>query len=289
MNKAKLVLLEEDVDAIENWTSCTIPHFALCTRDKDNVFHQTTRLTTCRENVICRAKRFFFGIPPSPGPYNARPATENATDRTRVLIYFKWGVEPSEEATTVNRIESALKNAKNILHYFEKVGHLKRSQLYKADHKLTDSDRIYLFEGSGEWIKYPYMLSLYMLLIRCGRFMEVGKFRTCDQFVKNCGILRDKHLKLKNTKEYLDEFYRFPSGEDRDVEYLYQVADKMMLLMENRKKLFRSVKPKELYKISTGEHGITNFCKGELTGHELNRSITDRLIELCNLHKVTLS
>lgn len=286
MDEVKLILFKRDVEYISEWNQSKHPRLAMCAHIEDDVFHQATSFTSCREVLTNSFGAITTKIAT---PYNIT-FSGNALDKNRVMIFFKR----TASNTTINRLESALENAKEILNFFEKIGNLELSKVYRTNHVLANHYLIYMFEGDKEWARTPFMLSLYALIMRSGRFMEIGGFRTCEQFIKKCIALKDLYLELRyatpNDKEkyneYVKRFCGFPAGEAEDIFHLFHVADKIELLMKNKERLFGSVTQEEIYNASGDIDGITNFCKGDVRSHRLTNKISSDFLKLCTEHNL---
>lgn len=284
MDEAKLTFFEDTTKTMKKSDSFISPYFAICIRDKKSkkdVFKQVSDLTSCRESLISNIKSSILGIST---PYRQN-VKKRGVDRTVVMYYIKQIEKNSAKKTEIkNKIEAALENAKGIMNFFEKAGQLKLSKVYRAVHDLPNSHMIYVFEGSGEWMRAPYMFSLYTLLIRCGRFLDLGEFKTDRQFVRKCKKLLKEHEKLRSGDSigFSAKFASVPSGMNNDVHHINQVSDKIMMLMENRKKLFSPKKMTELYKSCSNVDGISRLCDGNIN----DNTMTNKFVEICDQQEV---
>jgi len=278
MDKIKVRLLNES--RMKGFTGFDHPYISLCGRDDDGELCQLESWATCRETIMCHVRNKY-----KPSPYNTK-AEKLATDRIRVISYVKQTIRakaPREERKLV--FEAALNNAIKILNFFEEMGHLKRSKLYEVEHGLPVSHFIYLIEGSSEWLRSPALLSLYLLLIRCGRFLELGKFTTYEEFMERCRhLVKNFEKDTKNMSFYEKRTYlsSFPEGNSRDFEYLKYVAHKLPVLMKERKKLFSKTKPEDHFAQSGYSDGIHNL----ITGTTKDKNLSKRFVESCDAYEI---
>jgi len=140
-------------------------------------------------------------------------------------------------------------------------------------------------EGSAEWQRAPALLSLYILLIRCGRFPELGNFTTFEEFMKKCEFVIedfDKHTEGMMYHGKMSYPSAFPTGSTEDIRYLRLIANKLPILMKDRKKLFSKTKAKEHFKNCSCADGISNLCYGNINDGELS----DRFVEVCDSYEI---
>jgi len=256
------------------------PYMALCGREEDGSLFQLHGWAHCRESIIGYARAKYVNT-----PYNAR-CTMLATDRTRVMLYAK---QTTDSAALLSKkrlaFENALKNAVKILNFFEKEGGLKLSVLYQIEHTLAKSNLAYLIEGSAEWQRAPALLSLYLLLIRCGRFPELGNFTTFDEFIERCTfVIKDFDTNTANLSAYQKANYpcAFPTGDPADTDYLRLIANKLLVIMKNRKELFSKTPAKKFYENCSNVDGIYKLCRGSIS----NKELAENFVELCDAYEI---
>lgn len=287
MEELYIRLIDTEAEVISGWTPFRDLRFALCSRPSKEILQQDSNFTVCREIIVSAAKAIFLR---SGGPY-IRGASKATIDKTRVAVFVKQRLLDAKTKIEIKgQFEKALINAKKMLNFFEKIGNLEQTDIYRTRHRLSEGHLIYVFEGDKEWVNVPYLLSLYCLLIRCGRFIELGNFQSCDQFAEKCDALATDLMKLRMAARRGDreqelklvkKYHGFPDGMIDDVGHLFEVADKIEILMKNREYLFGSIDTKTLYSFTTDIDGITRFCSGRVRSYKETDALTKKFSKLC--------
>lgn len=111
----------------------------------------------------------------------------------------------------------------NLLNHYEKIMEISPSILYRTK-KDYNGRPVYLFIGDGEWMRSPFLISLYTFLIRLG----------------------DKKIVFKDNQELMNKYEtlitRHASGKiyDNDVGYLKSMWNILHIILENREILTHS-------------------------------------------------
>lgn len=124
-----------------------------------------------------------------------------------------------------------------LLNHFENEAKISLSTLKYVDPEGSNREIVALFTGSHIWLKSPFLVSMYSMLIRMG----------------------DKKITFKSVKE-LEKELRLISkkGDDNDAAYLASLWDKLHLILNNRDKLFTEGKD-GFHDIYYNKHNITSF------------------------------
>jgi len=204
--------------------------------------------------------------------------------RVRLILFLK--ANDKNAKSTIERFgerkdkEVAI-GLKLVNHYEKRLGWLltKITKLQNGD-ILKDVDikntiNMYMVVGSSKWLRSPYMLSLYMLLLRLGTRGFKGNFETHEELFKEFETFVNKnngHYKDANHINYKDANH---------IKKKYPMWD---ILLENHSKFFRDKSINRLYNrkylVNGGSgfnEGITKLCSGYSLDLEMNK----KFVELC--------
>lgn len=188
--------------------------------------------------------------------YNESPPID--LSRMRMLVTRK-GIK---EQKIVNALNSKMNWALKILHSFEKDAGISLSRLSKIeDENCKTSNVVWLFTGSSIWLKSPFFVSMYTLLIRLGN-----------------------HIKdFNNDEELYSKMQKFATdSDDRDSMYLKDCLGKMDKILKNRWQYLEKINGFDStyflnYSISNFHDncGIVSLCKGTTPNNELNKRVKE--------------
>ena len=125
------------------------------------------------------------------------------TDKTHML--FRWDSGIDKEG---KKNESILANKKwaeksiKLLHIYEKIAGWPLTKPYKVKTDNGERTLLYYFLGSRRWVKAPYLLSLYILLVRLCKLENFDNFKTHDDLIK---IVEDISKRGKSSNISMDE------------------------------------------------------------------------------------
>ena len=111
----------------------------------------------------------------------------------------------------------------SLLNHYEKIMEISPSILYRTKEDYNNKP-VYLFVGNGEWMRSPFLISLYTFLIRLG----------------------DKKIVFENNQELMDKYKtlikQHESGKiyDNDIGYLKSMWNILHVILENREILIHS-------------------------------------------------
>ena len=256
--------------------------FAFAEKLKAGKYEQTTGWTSCREGTCSQAKRVITGKWKEPSPYSSCSGKIDY-DTVRLLVYFKKTASKKvDKAERDGRIKRYIKCALKILNFFEGMGHLKLSKAYATKHDLPNSNIVYLFEGSGEWMRTPHLVSLYALLIRCGKFEEFeSKMKNYKDFLKRVKAISGDYN--ANCHGAGSRFRNWPFTHSNDVIYLCKIGPKMQVLMEQRKRIFSKKKKKDHYeKAADSTDGIAQLVYGAVDDKETQK----KFVASCDKYEI---
>lgn len=260
-----------DSARMKNQASYSGVQFAFAARLGKEKYEQVTSWTSCRESTVGQARRVITGNWHGNSPYSDCSGKVDY-DAMRLLVYFKHTASRKDAKIERNgRMKRYIRCSLDILHFFEKMGHIKRSKVYATKHNLPDSNMVYLFEGSGEWMRSPHLLSLYALLIRCGKFEEFESgIKDLKDFLKKVKTIRTDYKTRCYDRGY--RFTKWPFTFHDDINYLHNIGPKMAVLMERRKQIFSKKKKIDHYRsTSHNSDGIAQLVYGTVDDKEVQR------------------
>jgi hypothetical protein len=190
--------------------------------NKDGVSKQCHPWAKCRDFLpdavratIINKTFSIYGFSFNP---NDNPALD--LDTMRMLVY-KSDLKSADKVEFEDKMFFGI----NLLNHYEKIMKINLSVLYRTE-KDYNNKPVYLFIGNGEWMRSPFLISLYTLLIRLG----------------------DKKIVFKDNQELMDKYKilitKHESGKiyDNDIGYLKSMWDVLHIMLENRETLTHSHK-----------------------------------------------
>lgn len=272
-----------DAEKVKKLDSFNDLWFAFAKRVGSGKYEQVSTWASCRDNICGQAKRAISNKL-YPNQYT-NCSGEIDFQSVCLLAYNKktastgMGVKLLDE-----RMDRYMKGALNLLHFFEKMGRLKRSKVYSTKHSLHTSNRIYLFEGSGEWMRSTHLISLYTLLIRCGGYQEFEKgIKNFEGFLKTVkSLYSDWEAKGKDLT--YRRYRKWPfSGYYSNIAFLVNIAPKLKVLMEQRKHIFSGKRKTDHYcSTAHSSDGIAQFVYGTVDDKEVQR----KFMESCDKYEI---
>ena len=190
--------------------------------DKNEIFKQCHIWTKCRDFLPDAVRATIINKTFSIYGFNFNPNNNPMLDLAtmRMLVY-------KSDLKLANKIEFEDKMffGLNLLNHYEKIMKINPSILYRVKEDYNDKP-VYLFRGNGEWMRSPFLISLYTFLIRLGDKKIV--------FRNNQGLM-DKY-RILITKHALGKIY------DNDIGYLNSMWNILHIILENRETLTYSNK-----------------------------------------------
>ena len=133
------------------------------------------------------------------------------TDKTHMLLQWCAGspAQLSKAQITENNLKNQkwIENSIKFLHLYEKLAGWPLTKTHRVKTDNDDATKLYYFLSSRRWIKAPYLISLYVLLIRIGRFDYFDKFKTykdltsvVDKLSKTTGPTTDERYIIETFK-----------------------------------------------------------------------------------------
>ena len=143
-----------------------------------------------------------------------------------------------------------MKNSLKIINIIEKSQGWSLSRLLKASNKslLEAHCNVYIFTGSVKWLQAPQLLSLYLLIVRLGRFKSEFK-----------GFKKIADLETVYERVYSTCYNDFNK---KDVSWFNKSWKWWSVMMDNHKELFFKRKLSTNYCLNHSSNGINDLIRG---------------------------
>ena len=214
---------------------------------------QITRWDVCRETVGSFVKDAWT-------PYGTMYKLEEICgNKTRILLLFA-----NSSMTLIDilrRSKETIKRGTALVNLFEKeMGWGLSVPFIVPSGKLAERTLVYAVEGPKEWMRSPHLLSLYLLLIRSGRFEIFKDTRTIGSFLEKCKKVGKIYL-TKDPKDMNKHFHGWPHAKwAADVHSLYDTSPLMLFFLTCRNKLYEGRDSKNLYGTADYSDGFRKLC-----------------------------
>jgi hypothetical protein len=213
----------------------------LASKEK-GVFSQITDWHDCRETFAGEICRFVSTTTPSRWPYKRKMDLK----KTRIAVTRRHNKGAFLDATKGDL--KWMTCSAHILNIFEKTQGWALTRVSMCDdlNLYKNSINTFIFVGSVKWMQAPPLLSLYLLIIRLGRFWkEFSEFNKTDDLEKITTLLKIKDPKNTTDISWLDRTWKY-----------------WMPILNNHNVLFFNRSIEENYKIYTGSQGIKYLTDG---------------------------
>jgi len=249
--------------------------FSTCSEIKDGEAVGLTKFFYCREAVVGYFARFFnklfddkyletelmYDKNSSKKDYALYKHKDAPEKKTSVAVHANIGEETREY---INSLDGFVKRSVKLLNHYERRNKWFLSQVYKAEHDASKTDLIYLFKSSKWWMTSTHTYSLYLLLIRLGKYKYF-----------------DKIEKSTPNSEVLSLLSRI-NADQKDGRYVSEGQPKMWnILLDNKKEIYGEGPQEENFssstRLNTKIDGITNLC----SNYACNEGVRKRFAEFC--------
>ena len=190
--------------------------------DKNGIFKQCHPWAKCRDFLPDAVRATITNKTFSIYGFNFNPKNNPVIDLdTMRMLVYKSDLKLADKIEFEDKMFFGI----NLLNHYEQIMKINFSILYRTEKDYNDKP-VYLFIGNGEWMRSPFLISLYTFLIRLG----------------------DKKIVFKNDQELLDKYKilikEHDSGKiyDNDIGYLKSMWNMFHLILENRELLTYSNK-----------------------------------------------
>jgi hypothetical protein len=185
--------------------------------DKNGIFKQCHVWTKCRDFLPDAVRATIINKTFSIYGFNFNPNNNPVLDLdTMRMLVYKSDLKSANETEFEDKMFFGI----NLLNHYERIMKINPSVLYRTKENYNNKP-VYLFVGNGEWMRSPFLISLYTLLIRLG----------------------DKKIVFKDNQELMDRYKvliaKHTSGKiyDNDIGYLNSMWDVLHVMIENRETL----------------------------------------------------
>lgn len=167
------------------------------------------------------------------------------------LRRLRYAVIRRGKAGTFKSIDAWMKRGKNILNVFEKHMGWALSKIYAVDWEEADKvpTKIYVISATPKWARSPQLLSLHLLLLRCGKYTEFDKLTEIDDLPAIAKTLKSRRR----------------SG---DARYVIRDHAKWRKIIDNVDYLFVSRKMATMFRQNESYHGIQSLCNSNAGDYE---------------------
>lgn len=221
-------------------------YFGVATLPKNNEIEIYNRFHTCREGLIGEIYKNLDKI---------------NTDKTHMLL--KWDSGATDDQKQVDNdlanqrwIEDSIK----LLHIYESIAKWPLTKPYRVKTENGDRTKLYYFLSSRRWIKAPYLMSLYVLMIRLCRNELFTDFKTHDDLIKIGKTVSNKgKAYISNDERHFIDTFKYWTT------FITHYAD----LCRQRKIEYYWSPERLAPDNSVSYEGITNLSKGYTTNKDL--------------------
>jgi len=186
-----------------------------------------------------------------------RSGTNPPIDLRKMRMLINKGPEK------VTEFKGATKKAKILLNHYEDMAGWTKTRLVE----IANEPNMRLFSGPSQWLRAPFLVSMYSLLIRLS-YKDFPSFSSNEEL-------------LKVYKALIEE-YKKKGRADNDLKYMVTCHDKLHLVIENFSKLF-SKKLEDNYPKGTNintfhnQGGILSLC----SFRSYDKAINDKFQKIC--------
>lgn len=237
------------------------PQFGWFGKKVGDHYLQASSWHGCRETLVSMVRRLHTAttVPTS--------FTKIVTGSLRILVKFKSKGKDNAPGfkTSENEVTKWMKESVRMVNIFEKymgwpLTRLSRVSDQTICNKKLSSFRTIIFglEGSGKWMRSPQLLSLYLLIIRLGRFHGCTK-----EAFKKIGDLIELSKVISATKK--------EGQANDDAKFLRGIRPLLLTILDNRKTLFFRRSAKEHFTNNLGNYGITKLVNGTADKYLIDR------------------
>lgn len=239
-------------------------HFAFCAAPTSTLGRiQAHEWAKCRDFLPDAARAVLTSKSCSIYGFNYDPAKNPPLDMQKMrMLVCKKSMKTKADVTA---FEKKIDNALLILNHYEKIAKITLTRLYRVIHEkdTKEFDSVFMFYGSGAWMKSPFLISMYTFLIRLGD--KELQFNTTEEL--------KKALKKLNEDKQAGKYEK-----DNDASYIAHSWDKLDLILKHREKLFPE--KNGFHDINFAGHdigafhnntGVLALVKGSTPDSELNK------------------
>ncbi len=277
MKTVKLITRPDDTSLNKTHVICKDIALSICSEIEGGAAIGLTKFFYCREAVIGYFTRFFnklfddeylktellYNTNGSLGreDYALYKHKDMPKRKTSVAMHVNIGKKTKEY---IDSVDKSARRAIKLLNHYERRNKWLLSKVYKTDHDASKVNVIYLFEGSKWWMTSTHTLSLYLLLIRLGRYEHFDKIK-----------------KSTPNSEVLSLLGMIREGQRDEAYVSKRQPKKWNILFDNIKKIYGEGPHEENFSLPTRldakTDGITSLC----SNIACNKSVRKIFAKLC--------
>ena len=251
------------------WMSTVNPHshshWTFCAKDpKKDVYNQVTNLTICRESLTSYLKDNLLSV----------YANNIEKDRTVIMCLLMPGKEMFGKVK--RQVRNIFRNGVNLVNFFERSARFGLTKAYEV--KVLGGPKGLkshgqLFIGPKVWMQNPYALSIYVMLLRLGKYPQFENVRSYKQFCRKSGsmVKMMEDFITEGDVSHVKDLFFWPRAGSHDVFHLFLTADKIMPFLKNLDRFFGNRKRTSIFKASDVYHdGFSALCRADTRDSDLN-------------------
>ena len=220
--------------------------------DKNKFYKQATSWHSCRETFCDELRKWAY----RGGGYNNNINTK----RLRIAVlkkHPKQNMSSADYAAARRNNERWMKESIRLVNVLEKHVGWGLTTISKVENKGPGNKRlsderttIWLLTGSAKWMRSPQLLSLYMLVLRLGRFYKTTKvYKNFDDLKKLEVALRAIISSIKGQG-------------NSDIAWFIKTFEDWGTVLDNHRKLFFKNSLTDNFKLNEGVNGISELVRG---------------------------
>jgi hypothetical protein len=237
------------------------PHFSWFGKKEGAYYPQVTGWHSCRETFVDEL-RHVFAANNIGGNY-----LKMSTRKLNILVKFKSEKQKRAAGFKARVTETTkwMKEGVRLINIFEKYMGWSLTRLGRVSNQTLGKKKlstyytvVYSLQGSAKWLRAPQLMSLYLLIIRLGRFHKDTKkaFKSMDDLNE-----LSKAISVR----------RQEGQANGDAKFFKGIKPHLSTILDNRQTLFFYRTAKEHYQHNDGFRGITKLIKGEADTDLMNR------------------
>lgn len=306
----KKIKLELNVNPNSLYLNGSKPSIGFCTKITNGEVKQLDDFHTCRETLVARFRQF---IRATMIPGSSNKSTELKwsmkkipTDKARLIFLIR--VDSRSKSISLKHKElfsKAVRQGVKIANLIEENAGWSKTKLYPVEitkwpeysvvnydeprslnnkEKVNASLTAFVVEGTIRWFNSPYLLSLWSLIIRAGRFTAIARIRTYKGLISKLTTIRRDHvLSLKIPKEG-------KKCVGPDVNLILQSFGIWAILTKHYSTIFKGRKIQDNYSKDSmkgpyaGSEGVHMLSQGKGS----DQLIKKRIKKICDEEKIVL-
>jgi hypothetical protein len=239
------------------------PAFAWFGKKQGDAYLQITGWHGCRETFANELRHVLVNQPAQ----IVHPYTKMTTRQLRILVKFKSEKQKKAAGfkTREGQVTKWMKESVRMVNIFEKYMGWPLTRLSRVSNQTLGKKKlstyytvVFAIQGSAKWLRAPQLLSLYLLIIRLGRFYTVTKkaFKSMDDLNE-----LSKAISVRSQE----------GQANGDAKFFRGIKPHLLTVLDNRQTLFFYRTAREHFHYNDGFTGITKLVNGTADTDLVNR------------------